>query len=101
MFQFEEKMEQIKKRLDAKESLCIIDVRESDEYQQGHLPTAQLYALSTLNDTLHDLPKNEVVYVYCRSGQRANAAVRILQESGFHKVENIGGIIHWKYDFAK
>lgn len=100
MFQFVEKMDEIKERLDANEPLFIVDVREDDEYASGHLPTAHSYPLSILEDIAHTLPKDQVLYVYCRSGQRSQAAVRILQELGYDQVENIGGVIHWKYAFV-
>lgn len=99
MYQFEESMERIKAKLDAKEEIVLIDVREQEEYDSGHLPTARLYPLSMLAQQVETLPKDSKLYVYCHSGQRANAAVRILQESGFTQVENIGGVIHWKFAF--
>lgn len=98
MFQFIKKMDDIKKRLDNNEQLFIVDVREEDEFNSGHLPTAHSYPLSMLKDITHSLPNDRMLYIYCRSGQRAQTACNILEELGFTQVENIGGIIHWKYD---
>lgn len=97
MFAFDEIMQQLKKRLESHDTqMLIIDVRETDEYKQGHIPQALLYPLSKLREEYTTLPKNIELYVYCRSGQRSQAACRILQELGYTKLKNAGGIIHWK-----
>lgn len=70
-----------------------IDVREADEYAQGHLKDA-------VNITGRDLPsriaaiapsKDTTINVYCRSGNRSEQARKILQDMGYTNVINQGG----------
>lgn len=95
---FDIEMEWIKEALDAGKELFLLDVREEEEYAQGHLPSAVLLPLSRLEEQMEKIPKDRAVYVYCRSGQRSQSAKRKLQEAGYQQVYNIGGIIYWPYD---
>ena len=47
--------------------------------------------LSQLRNRLHELPKDQTIYVHCRSGQRSYNAVRALMQSGFSRVYNVAG----------
>ena len=72
----------------------VIDVRTRDEYGEGHLSiTDENYDL--LNGDFHDavekLEKDKTYYLYCRSGNRSGQAARIMKNSGFDSVYNIGG----------
>ena len=69
----------------------IIDVRESDEYEAGHLKTAHNIPLSELREHLDEIPKDEPVYVHCRSSQRSYYALRALKGRGFDNIVNISG----------
>ena len=95
---FDKTIDEVKEAIDHNEQVLIIDVREEDEYDAGHLPKALLYPLSTFDKDLYKLPKDKDLYVYCRSGQRARSATRKLREAGYERVYNIGGIIHWPYE---
>ena len=70
----------------------LMDVRERDEFEAGHIPGAVNYPLSTLDKTALQLPKDAVLYVYCLAGTRSRKAVRYLQSQGYTNVKNIGGI---------
>ena len=69
----------------------IIDVREADEYEAGHLKTAHNIPLSELREHLDEIPKDEPVYVHCRSSQRSYYALRALKGRGFDNIVNISG----------
>ncbi|AFM22170.1 MAG TPA: FAD-dependent oxidoreductase [Acetomicrobium flavidum] len=69
----------------------IIDVREKDEYEKGHLKNAVNIPLSVLRNRIDEVPKDRPVYVHCRSGQRSYYAVMALQGRGFENVYNISG----------
>lgn len=80
---------------------CIIDVREPEEYAEGHLPDARLLPLGKVDaaQAAALIPSPDAtVYVYCRSGQRSAAAVRKLREMGYTNAYNLGGIIDWPYE---
>jgi NADPH-dependent 2,4-dienoyl-CoA reductase/sulfur reductase-like enzyme/rhodanese-related sulfurtransferase len=69
----------------------IIDCREKDEYEKGHLKTAVNIPLSELRDRLNEIPKDRPVYIHCRSSQRSYNAIMALQGRGYKNVFNISG----------
>ncbi len=75
--------------------LQLLDVRSRGEFQERHLPDAQLIPLDHLREHLDELdPKKETV-VYCRVGLRGYLAARILLQHGFDRVYNLtGGILN-------
>ncbi len=75
----------------------LLDVRTTDEFNNGCLPNAKNIPLAILPVLAHEhLDKNEPVLIYCRSGARAIMAEKILATLGFNKVTNIGGIAHYQ-----
>ncbi|MDQ5968965.1 MAG: phage shock protein [Patescibacteria group bacterium] len=89
-------LEQIKKQVESNE-VFLLDVREVNEWDLGHIAGAKLISLGNINaETTKDLPKDMPIYVYCRSGSRAGQAVTALKQLGFSNAINIGGIIHWQ-----
>jgi len=69
----------------------IFDVREKNEYEQSHLKGAINIPLSELRKRMDEFPKDQPIYLHCRSGQRSYNAVLALQNSGFTNVFNISG----------
>lgn len=69
----------------------IVDVREKNEYAQGHLINAVNIPLSELRDRVDEIPKDRPVYLHCRSSQRSYNAVMALQNLGYDNVINISG----------
>ncbi|MBL5981118.1 FAD-dependent pyridine nucleotide-disulfide oxidoreductase [Petrotoga sp. 9T1HF07.CasAA.8.2] len=69
----------------------IIDCRERDEYEKGHLKTAVNIPLSELRERLNEIPKDRPVYIHCRSSQRSYNAIIALQGRGYKNVFNISG----------
>ena len=69
----------------------ILDVRELDEYEAGHINKAIIIPLSQLRDRYEEIPKDVPVYIHCRSGQRSYNAVLALQTKGYTQVFNISG----------
>jgi rhodanese-related sulfurtransferase len=91
--------------LDVKQSAALqsqgallIDVREPDEYAQGHAPGSTLIPLGQLEQRLGELKgaKDKTVVLICRSGNRSGTAQRILEKAGFSKTVNVaGGMNAW------
>ena len=73
------------------EDACIIDVREEDEFAEGHIVNAVNIPLSELRDRMDEIPRDKKVYLHCRSSQRSYNAVRALMGNGFKEVYNIQG----------
>ena len=69
----------------------ILDVREQNEWDAGHIRTAKLVPLSELRQRLDEIPRDEPVYIHCRSGQRSYNAVLALQHRGYTEVYNVAG----------
>lgn len=69
----------------------IVDVREQNEVEAGHLINAANIPLSELRERMGEIPKDVPVYVHCRSGQRSYNAVMALQNNGFSNVYNVAG----------
>lgn len=70
---------------------CIVDVREEAEFARGHIKGALNIPLSQLRDRMDEIPKDQPVYLHCRSSQRSYNAVRALQDRGYTDVYNIQG----------
>lgn len=92
--------EEAKKIMDTEEGYIILDVREQEEYDQGHIPGAILLPLGTIADQAHTvLPeKDQLLLVYCRSGRRSKQAAEILVEQGYTNIKEFGGILDWPYE---
>ena len=88
-------VKELKARLDAKEDLFILDVREPYEYKIANIG-GHLIPLNTIPDHISELdPKREII-VQCRSGARSQKAAELLAQNGFTKVSNLtGGILAW------
>lgn len=69
----------------------IIDVREKREYDTSHIKDVKNIPLSELRSRIDEIPKDQPVYLHCRSGQRSYNAVLALQNLGFNNVFNISG----------
>ena len=74
---------------------CLIDVRESSEFEAGHPVGALNVPLSTLPDALDQLPAGPLV-LSCESGSRSLKAAKLALKAGRREVHNIvGGCLAW------
>ena len=95
-------VEALKAKLDAGEKLNLVDVREPHEHAAFNiggilLPLGQVQSLQI--DDIEDL-KEEIVYVYCRSGNRSGQACLMLEPYGFKNIVNVaGGMLDWEAKF--
>ena len=79
----------------------VLDVREQNEYDTGHVPGAVLLPVGSITEqTAADVvaDKTTVVLVYCRSGSRSKKAAQKLADLGYTNVYEFGGILSWPYD---
>lgn len=73
-----------------------IDVRETDEYAQVRIPGAKLIPMSEMNNRFKEIPANEKVVVYCKTGERSSYLINILSQHGYKNLINLsGGIVAW------
>jgi adenylyltransferase/sulfurtransferase len=90
-------VEALKRKLDAKEDVFVLDVREPHEYQIANLG-APLIPVGDLEQRIGELAaqKDREVIVHCRTGARSQKAALILKNAGFSNVANLsGGILAW------
>ena len=74
----------------------LLDVREANEWEIGHLPGATRISVNELPERLSELDSSVEMVVYCRSGVRSAKAIDILKQAGFRKLTNMtGGILRW------
>jgi adenylyltransferase/sulfurtransferase len=90
-------VEALKRKLDAKEDVFVLDVREPHEYPIANLG-APLIPVGSLEGRVSELAsvKDKEIIVHCRSGARSQKAAVILKNAGFTNVSNVtGGILAW------
>jgi adenylyltransferase/sulfurtransferase len=88
-------VEDLKKKLDAKADVFILDVREPHEYQICNL-RGYLIPVGDLPKRVSELDTSREIVAHCRSGVRSAKAVNFLRRAGFKKVYNLtGGIWAW------
>ena len=75
----------------------IVDVRRMDEFETGHIPGAICIPNESIGtEQPEDLPDlNQIILVYCRSGNRSKQAAQKLFDMGYTNVYEFGGIIDW------
>ena len=73
----------------------LIDVREPDEYVDGHVPSARLIPLAEVPERLAEVPADHTVHVVCRSGGRSLRAAEFLASRGVDAVNVTGGTLAW------
>ncbi|HXB91034.1 MAG TPA: rhodanese-like domain-containing protein [Puia sp.] len=91
-------VEELKARLDAGESVHLVDVREPGEHEDFNIGGALLPLGHIRNLQTDDIDKwkDEEVVCYCRSGNRSGQACMILESAGFSNVKNLtGGMMAW------
>ena len=92
-----------KEIMDSEEGYIILDVREQDEYDAGHISGAILIPFTQIeakaNEMLPD--KDQLILVYCRSGRRSKIAAEALAELGYTNIKEFGGILDWPYEVEK
>jgi molybdopterin/thiamine biosynthesis adenylyltransferase/rhodanese-related sulfurtransferase len=89
-------VQELKRKLDAREPIQLIDVREQFESEIAKINNARLIPLGELPDRLHELDRENDMVVHCHTGKRSAQAVQLLRGAGFRNVFNLeGGIDRW------
>jgi len=79
------------------EELFVLDVREKEEYAEGHIPGAVNIYVGELEKRLAEVPSDYPVVSVCSTGNRSGLGASILSRGSFKKVYNlIGGMTAWK-----
>lgn len=89
--------------MESESDYIILDVRRPDEFATGHIPNAiNIPNESIGTDEISELPdKDQLILVYCRSGNRSKQASQKLVKLGYSNVVEFGGINDWKGEIEK
>lgn len=80
-------------------NVTVVDVRTQAEYDEAHLPGALCVPLDTIgSEKIAELPDDEPLLVYCRTGVRSKLAAEKLAAIGYARVYDLGGIRDWPYE---
>jgi rhodanese-related sulfurtransferase len=81
----------------ADDEIVLVDVREDDEWADGHIEGALHVPLGELAARLDELPDDKTVVTMCRSGRRSMQALGVLSEGGYDTLHHLdGGILAWQ-----
>lgn len=96
-------MDDIVEIMNENKNYIILDVRTIAEYNEGHIPNAICIPNETIgSNTISELPdKEQLILVYCRSGNRSKQAAEKLKKLGYTNLIEFGGIINWKGEIVK
>ncbi len=90
---------ELKTRLDAGETLDVIDVREDWERDISKVAFAKAIPMNEIPQRTAEIPKDTPVVVMCRSGGRSSQVATFLESEGYTNVLNLeGGILRWALD---
>ena len=95
--------QEAKNLMDTEKNYIILDTRTQEEFAEGHIENAILiphYEISEKAETLLT-DKNQLILVYCRSGNRSKQASQALIDLGYTNIKEFGGIIDWEYGIVK
>ncbi|MDQ2918596.1 MAG: ThiF family adenylyltransferase, partial [Verrucomicrobiota bacterium] len=89
-------VQELKRKLDSREDVQLIDVREPNEYEIARIDGAKLIPLGEFPQRLEELERNAEIVIHCHSGVRSAHAVQLMRKAGFEKAFNLaGGIDAW------
>ena len=87
---------ELRAKIDRKEKFVLVDVREPFEYEICNIPGSKLIPLGELPARLSELDSADDIVLHCKVGGRSAKALKVLQEAGFRKLNNLrGGITAW------
>ena len=83
--------------MESQRDYIILDVRTVEEYNERHIPGAVNVPNESIGSgDIHELPdKEQLILVYCRSGNRSKQAAQKLADMGYTNVVEFGGINDW------
>ena len=95
--------QEAKRIMDSGEEHIILDTREQDEFDEGHIPGAILIPYTEIENKAEEMlpDKDKLILVYCRSGRRSKIASESLVKLGYTNVKEFGGINDWEYEIVK
>jgi rhodanese-related sulfurtransferase len=75
----------------------VIDVRQPEEFHQGHIAGAKLIPLAELRKRMKELPQGREIVCVCASGSRSGSAAKLLAKEGYTVFDMQGGMRAWRH----
>src|SRR5690554_5027696 len=97
-------VEELARHVEDSSELLLLDVRTKEEYEEGHLPGARNMDFLSEDFLLQveQLPKDQAIYIYCRSGNRSAKAADLMRKAGFRQLYDMeGGYLKWEEEKHK
>jgi len=90
-------VDEVKKLIDNKADLFLLDVRSDGEYKEGHIKGVVLIPINQLEKRINEVPKDKKVIAICAVGGRSSTATKLLIKNGYTDVHNmVGGMARWR-----
>jgi rhodanese-related sulfurtransferase len=87
--------EELQARLQNGKRPFLLDVRQPEEFREGHIQGSALIPLGELRERLKELPRDRQIVCICRSGSRSGSATRMLASAGYQAANLQGGMLAW------
>ena len=87
---------EVQRSMESGAALKLIDVRDIEEVELGHIPSIVNIPLSVLETHMLELDKSEKYVVVCRSGNRSRIATQVPESHGFNATNMVGGMLEWQ-----
>ena len=87
---------EVQQAIESGVALKLIDVREVEEVEAGHIPGIINIPLGVLELRMPELDKKEKYIVVCRSGNRSGMATQLLESHGYDVTNMVGGMLEWQ-----
>lgn len=92
---------ELESQLKEGKTLNLVDVRETEEWQEGHIKEARSIPLSALQERIDEFQQGEEeILIICRSGGRSGKACDYLESQGYKVVNVAGGMLQWQGEVA-
>ena len=89
-------VQEVNERLKNGKRPLVVDVRQPEEYRQGHIVGAKLVPLGELSQRMKELPKDREIVCVCASGSRSSSATIMLVGAGYTAINMSGGMSTWQ-----
>ncbi|MCO7126842.1 rhodanese-like domain-containing protein [Sporolactobacillus shoreicorticis] len=87
--------EEVERLCQQEKHVSIIDVREADEFDEGHIPGAVNISVNIIQSKLNQIDKFKEHILVCHAGVRSEFAAKLLAAYGYHVKNMMGGMIAW------
>jgi len=88
--------QELSEKLKSSDRPMVVDVRQPEEYREGHIAGSKLIPLGELPRRLKELPQAREIVCVCASGSRSRSATKILMEAGYKGINMNGGMFTWQ-----